>query len=66
MALPGLAGLAVLEGDPARALRLAGAASSLERNAGIVAFPPIRARQECWLAPAQSALDVSSRAAAWT
>jgi tetratricopeptide (TPR) repeat protein len=49
MALPGLAGLAVLEGDAARALRLAGAASALERNAGIVAFPPIRARQEHWL-----------------
>jgi predicted ATPase/DNA-binding CsgD family transcriptional regulator len=66
MTLPGLAGLAVLEGDPARAVRLAGAASSLERNAGIVAFPPIRARQEFWLAPAQSALDVPSRTAAWT
>lgn len=66
MALPGLAGLAVLEGDSARALRLAGAASSLELNAGIVAFPPIRARQERWLAPANEALDVPARAVAWT
>jgi len=66
MALPGLAGLATLEGDPARAVRLAGAASTLEQNAGIVAFPPIRARQEYWLAAADSALDAASRAAAWT
>jgi DNA-binding CsgD family transcriptional regulator len=66
MALPGLAGLAILEGDPARALRLAGAASSLEQNAGIVAFPPIRARQERWLAPAHEALDAATRATIWT
>ncbi len=66
MALPGLAGLAVLEGDSARALRLAGAANSLEQNAGIVAFPPIRARQERWLAPAHKALDGPTRATAWT
>src|SRR5205807_1759404 len=32
MALPGLAGLAVVEGDSARALRLAAAANSLEQN----------------------------------
>src|SRR5206468_1511342 len=50
MALPGLAGLATLEGDPARAVRLAAAASTLERYARLVAFPPIRARQEYWLA----------------
>ena len=43
MALPGLAGLATLEGDPVRALRLAGAANALEEDAGIWAFPPIRA-----------------------
>jgi DNA-binding CsgD family transcriptional regulator len=61
LALPGLAGLAVLEGDSARALRLAGAASALEQNAGIVAFPPIRARQEQWLAPAHEALDAVTR-----
>jgi predicted ATPase/DNA-binding CsgD family transcriptional regulator len=66
MALPGLAGLAVLEGDTVRALRLAAAASSLEHNAGIVAFPPIRARQERWLAPAYEAFDAATRALAWT
>ena len=65
MALPGLAALAVLEGDSARALRLAGAASSLEQNAGIVAFPPIRARQERWLAPAHKAVDANTRASVW-
>ena len=32
MALPGLAGLAVVEGDSARALRLAAAANSLEQT----------------------------------
>ena len=49
MALPGLAGLAVLEGDTVRALRLAAAASSLEHNAGIVAFPPTgRGRSAGW------------------
>jgi predicted ATPase/DNA-binding CsgD family transcriptional regulator/DNA-binding XRE family transcriptional regulator len=57
MALPGLAGLATLEGDPLRALRLAGAASALEENAGIWAFPPIRDRHERWLAAARDAVD---------
>jgi DNA-binding NarL/FixJ family response regulator len=65
MALPGLAGLAVLEGNAARAVRLAGAAATLEQNAGIVAFPPIRARQEQWLAAADSELASASRATAW-
>jgi predicted ATPase/DNA-binding CsgD family transcriptional regulator/DNA-binding XRE family transcriptional regulator len=64
MALPGLAGLATLEGDPVRALRLAGAASALEENAGIWAFPPIRDRHELWLAAAREALDAESGNAA--
>jgi predicted ATPase/DNA-binding CsgD family transcriptional regulator/DNA-binding XRE family transcriptional regulator len=62
MALPGLAGLAILEGDPVRALRLAGAASALEENAGIWAFPPIRDRHERWLASAREAVDADT----WT
>jgi predicted ATPase/DNA-binding CsgD family transcriptional regulator/DNA-binding XRE family transcriptional regulator len=62
MALPGLAGLATLEGDPVRALRLAGAASALEENAGIWAFPPIRDRHERWLAAAREAVDADT----WT
>ncbi|HEU4919483.1 MAG TPA: LuxR C-terminal-related transcriptional regulator [Candidatus Limnocylindrales bacterium] len=65
MVLPGLAALATLEGDPARALRLAGAASALEENAGIWAFPPIRERHERWLATAREALRPRARAAAW-
>ena len=65
MALPGLAGLATLEGDPVRALRLAGAANALEENAGIWAFPPIRARHERWLEAAREAVDPQAREAAW-
>src|SRR5205814_5029159 len=65
MALPGLAGLATLEGDPKRALRLAGAASALEENAGIWAFPPIQARQQHWLATAREALDTDAQSLAW-
>jgi predicted ATPase/DNA-binding CsgD family transcriptional regulator/DNA-binding XRE family transcriptional regulator len=64
MALPGLAGLATLEGDPVRALRLAGAASALEENAGIWAFPPIRDRHERWLAAAREAVDADTGTAA--
>src|SRR5215210_6583840 len=64
MALPGLAGLATLEGDPVRALRLAGAASALEENAGIWAFPPIRDRHERWLAAAREAVDADTATAA--
>jgi predicted ATPase/DNA-binding CsgD family transcriptional regulator/DNA-binding XRE family transcriptional regulator len=65
MALPGLAGVAAMEGDASRAVRLASAASALEENAGMWAFPPIRARQEVWLATAEDALDSASREAAW-
>jgi non-specific serine/threonine protein kinase len=65
MALPGLAGLATLEGDPVRALRLAGAANALEENAGIWAFPPIRDRHERWLAAAREAVDLELGEAAW-
>ena len=65
MALPGLAGLATLEGEPVRALRLAGAASALEQNAGIWAFPPIRDRHERWLAAAREAVDADTGTAAF-
>jgi non-specific serine/threonine protein kinase len=65
MALPGLAGLATLEGDPVRALRLAGAARALEENAGIWAFPPIRDRHERWLAAAREAVDADTGTAAF-
>jgi DNA-binding CsgD family transcriptional regulator len=65
MALPGLAGVAAMEGDAARAVRLASAASALEENAGMWAFPPIRARQEHWLERAKQTLDATAREAAW-
>jgi len=39
MALPCLAGVAAMDGDAPRALRLASAASTLEENAGMWAFP---------------------------
>ena len=55
-----------MEGDATRAVRLASAASALEENAGMWAFPPIRARQEVWLATAEEALDSVAREAAWT
>jgi predicted ATPase/DNA-binding CsgD family transcriptional regulator len=65
MVLPGLAGLVAAQGDAVRALTLAGAAAALQDQAGVVAFPPIRERQERWLAPAREALDDQARGAAW-
>jgi ATP/maltotriose-dependent transcriptional regulator MalT len=65
MALPGLAALATLEGDPLRALRLAGAASALEKDAGLWAFPPIRERHERWLEAARRAVDRRHQDEAW-
>ena len=44
---------------------LASAASALEENAGMWAFPPIRARQEQWLATAEQSLEAAAREAAW-
>jgi non-specific serine/threonine protein kinase len=65
MALPGLAALATLEGDPARAVRLTAGAATLETSAGIWAFPPIRARHERWLQDARASLDEASERDAW-
>lgn len=65
MALPGLAGVAAMEGDPVRSIRLASAASALEENAGMWAFPPIQARQAHWLATAEEAVDARTRESAW-
>ena len=66
MALPGLAGVAAMQGEGARALRLASAASALEENAGMWAFPPIQARQAHWLATAEEAVDSATRETAWS
>src|SRR5207247_2382745 len=65
MVLPGFAGAAAMEGDSQRALILASAAAALQDQAGVAAFPPIRERQERWLAPAREALDGQAQAAAW-
>jgi len=54
-----------MEGDATRALRLASAASALEENAGMWAFPPIQARQAHWLATAEEAVDTATRETAW-
>jgi non-specific serine/threonine protein kinase len=64
MWLPGLAGLIGMQGDAVRALRLAGAAIALEETADMYSFPPIRARQESWLAIARQTLDEHTAAAA--
>jgi predicted ATPase/DNA-binding CsgD family transcriptional regulator/DNA-binding XRE family transcriptional regulator len=65
MVLPGLAALATHEGDPVRAVRLTGAASALEENAGIWAFPPIRAKQERWLRESHGAVSEDAWREAW-
>jgi predicted ATPase/DNA-binding CsgD family transcriptional regulator/DNA-binding XRE family transcriptional regulator len=65
MALPGLAALAALEGDPVRAVRLTAAAGSLESSAGIWAFPPIRERHERWFRAAVERMDEATQRDAW-
>ena len=59
----GLAGIAWLEGDAARAARLGAAADAIAGDSGLVPFPPVRARQEHWLAPARAALDPAAEEA---
>jgi ATP/maltotriose-dependent transcriptional regulator MalT len=66
MVVPGLAGLAASEGDPERALTLAGAAAALHDQTGVSAFPPIRAWHERWLTPAREALAAGATEAALT
>ena len=64
MLLRALAGLACLERDWVRALRLGSAADALIESSGVVPFPPVRVRQEQWLAPARSAVAPAEQAAA--
>ena len=64
MALPGLAGLAVLEGDSARALRLAGAAQAIRDRVGGGAPPEsMRARDPRGIVSEK--LGEKEAAAAW-
>ena len=61
--LEGFAGLAVIDGDPVRALRLAGAAAAVRRAIGLRVGTPERARLARWLAPARDALGPAAAAA---
>jgi DNA-binding CsgD family transcriptional regulator len=65
LALEGCAALAAAQGQAARALRLAGAATAL-REAIAAPRPPVdHTWLERWLAPARGALAAAARAAAW-
>ena len=57
-------GLAAAQGQPERALRLAGAAAALREALGAPLPPTERARLERWLAPARDALDEAAQASA--
>jgi tetratricopeptide (TPR) repeat protein len=63
--LEALAGLAALQGQPARALRLAGAAAALRERVGWQPWPADQARLTGRLAVAREALSVEGQTAAW-
>jgi hypothetical protein len=63
--LEGLAAVAALQGRPAYAARLAGAAEALRERVGAVLSPSDRSRHERRLAPARAALDEAAFARAW-
>lgn len=59
------AGLAASEGQPTRALRLAGAAEAAREARGHVVEPPFGAKLQSWLDPARENLGPVAAAAAW-
>jgi DNA-binding CsgD family transcriptional regulator len=59
------AALAAAEGQPAAALRLAGAATALSRRTGILIQHSDRGRYERWVATAREALETDAAADAW-
>ena len=63
--LDGLAGLAAGQGQPEKALRLAGASEALRESAGIRLPPVWQARVERLLEPAREMLDETSCSVAW-
>jgi tetratricopeptide (TPR) repeat protein len=63
--LDGLAGLAAGQGQPEKALRLAGASEALRESAGIRLPPVWQARVERLLEPAWKMLDETSCSVAW-
>jgi tetratricopeptide (TPR) repeat protein len=64
-ALDGLAGLAAGQGQPEKALRLAGASETLRESAGIRLPPVWQARMERLLEPAREMLDEAGCSATW-
>jgi tetratricopeptide (TPR) repeat protein len=64
-ALACLAGVAAAGGSPVRALRLAGAAASLQHASGAPASVPVQQQFERWVAPARAAVGGPEAAAAW-
>jgi predicted ATPase/transcriptional regulator with XRE-family HTH domain len=63
--LEGFAALAVAEGQPVRALRLAGAASALRVAIGAPLYPRWQARLDGWLAPAREAIGLEAAEETW-
>jgi hypothetical protein len=63
--LAGLAGVAAARREPARAMRLGGAAAALAEASGWPLYAPDQAALDGALARARSALDVQQQAAAW-
>ncbi|MFN8539115.1 MAG: tetratricopeptide repeat protein [Thermomicrobiales bacterium] len=63
--LEGFAALAVAEGQPVRALRLAGSANALRAAIGAPLYPRWQARLDAWLAPAREALGEAAAGEGW-
>ena len=63
--LEALAGLAAMQGQPGRALRLAGAAAALRDRIGAQPWPANQAALTRRLAAAREALSAQGQAAAW-
>jgi hypothetical protein len=63
--LEALAGLAAMQGQPARALRLAGAAAALRDRIGEQPWPANQAALTRRLAAAREALSAEAQAATW-
>jgi predicted ATPase len=63
--LASFAGLAAAEGQPERAVRLAGAAAALREALDVTLWRADRRRLERWLEPAYRSLDEPARAGAW-
>ncbi len=64
-ALECLASVAVIQGEPSRALRLAGTAAALRENIGTPLTPAEQTRLESVLQPARRSLSGTGDVAAW-